>query len=243
MEKMKTASILKHALFLATTCAAICLAPVGQAGILASGVALYGDSVSINYLGTQINTAAGTFGDASFNGGSIPDFWCIDLTHTVPYPPWSLPNYTQAPFQSSPLSFNGTEVSNLETLFFNNYTGALFTDPNNAAAFQLAIWDVLFDSDGTLTTYDPTSTFGVVSGTIAPSVVTQAQAWVTAAETSTQHPFTLIQLTSSAGNQAFIYPGPPSVTVPEPTGFALLGAGLVAMMFVTRRRRTDGNLA
>lgn len=232
-------------LCVAAAFAAMSLAPIGQAGTLASGVSLFGDSVTINYMGSNNSTSAGVFEDATFNGGAIPDFWCIDLTHTVPYPPWSLPGYTEAPFQSAPLTFTGTEVSNLETLFFNNYSGSLFTSPDNAAAFQLAIWDVLFDTDGNLSTYGGgvSSAFGVVSGSIAGSVVSEAQGWITTAETGTQHPYTLTQLTSSNGNQSFIYPGAPSVTVPEPTELALLGAGLVAMMFVTRRRRTDGHWA
>jgi hypothetical protein len=239
--KMKTASILKRALLVGTTCAAISWVAVAQAGTLKSGGTLYGDSVSVNYLGNQINTSAGVFPKASFNGVSIPDFWCIDLTHTVPYPPWSINDYTEAVFQSGPLSFTATQVSNLRTLFFNDYNGSLFTDPDNAAAFQLAIWDVLFDSDGTLTTYPGNggSTFGVVPGTIASSVVTLAQGWITTAENGPQHGFQLTQLTNSDGHQAFVYPGPPSVNVPEPTGLALLGAGLLAL-FVARRRQTTG---
>ena len=38
--------------------------------------------------------------------------------------------------------------------------------------------------------------------------------------------------------QNFIYPSPLGLTVPEPSGLGLLGAAFVAMVFVTRRRRT-----
>ncbi len=239
---MKT--IFNRLLYIGAAFAAMSLAAIAQAGTLASGALLYGDSVTINYLGTNNSTSAGTFEAATFNGGAIPDFWCIDLTHTVPYPPWTLSGYTETAVSG----FTATQLDNLQTLFFNNYSGSLFTDPDNAAAFQLAIWDVLFDTDtpvGNLSTYTGNggSAFGVVSGTIAASVVSEAQGWITTAETGTQHPYTLTELASSNGNQNFIFPGPPSVTVPEPTELALLGAGLVAMMFVTRRRRTDGHPA
>jgi len=235
-------SMLNRLLYVGTACAAMSLAATGQAGTLASGLPLYGDSVTINYLGTNNYTSAGVFEAATFNGGAIPPFWCIDLTHTVPYPPWSLSGYTETAVSG----FTAAQLDNLQTLFFNNYSGSLFTDTDDAAAFQLAIWDVLFDTDGDLSTYigNGASAFGVVSSSIAASVVSEAQAWTTAAETGTQHPYTLTELASSNGNQNFVYPGPPSVTVPEPTELALLGAGLVAMMmFVTRRRRTDGHWA
>jgi hypothetical protein len=241
MRRMKTKSILKRLLLAAAACAAMSLASVGQAGLLGS-TNLYGDAVTISYNGAQTGTTAGAFEGATFNGGLIPPFWCIDLLDHVPYPPWVLPDYSAAPFQSPPLTFTSAEVSNLETLFSNQYSGTLFTSTDNAAAFQLAIWDILFDNDGNLSTYGA-SGFGVVSGSIAPGVVTLAQGWITAAETGPQNPYPLIQLTNSSvpPYQNFTYPGPQG-EVPEPAGLALFGAGFIAMMFVTRRRRTDVHL-
>ena len=116
-------------LYIGAAFAAMSLAAIGQAGTLASGLLLYGDSVTINYLGNNISTSAGTFEAATFNGGAIPDFWCIDLTHTVPYPPWTLSGYTETAVSG----FTATQLDNLQTLFFNNYSGSLFTDPDNAA--------------------------------------------------------------------------------------------------------------
>jgi hypothetical protein len=242
MEKMKIT--FNRLLYVGAAFAAMSLAAIAQAGTLASGAPLYGDSVTINYQGVDNSTAAGAFVDASFNGGAIPPFWCIDLTHTVPYPPWSIDGYTESAFVSG--TFTGTQVSNLDTLFANNYSNALFTNADDAAAFQLAIWDILFDTDSNLSSYigNGGSAFGVVSSSIAASVVSEAQGWTTTAETGTQSPYALTELVSSTGNQNFIFPSPPtSKTVPEPTGLALLGAGLVAMMFVTRRRRTNGHWA
>ena len=243
---MKTESVLKRLSLVGAACAAMSLAPVGQAGTLGS-TNIYGDAVTISYLGVSTGTTAGAFEGATFDGSPIPPFWCIDLLDHVPYPPWAFPDYTQAPFQSAPLTFTPTEVSNLRTLFSNNYSGTLFTSTDNAAAFQLAIWDVLFDTDGMHSTYTGNggSAFGVVPGSIGAGVVAVAQGWVTAAETGPQSPFSLTQLTNSnvPPYQSFIYPSPPSVTVPEPGELALLGAALVAMMFVTRRRGTGVHLA
>jgi hypothetical protein len=242
---MKT--IFNRLLYVGAAFGAMSLAPIGQAGILQS-TGIYGDAVTISYNGVQTGTTAGAFLGATFNGGTIPPFWCIDLNDHVPYPPWTspgLPDYTEAVFQSSPLSFTATQVLNVETLFSQEYAHvSSFSSTTDVAAFQLAIWDLLFDdSFHDLSTYGA-SGFGVVS--IADtSAQTEAQAWINSAVAGPEQTYVLTQLTNSTipPYQNFLYSGPPSVTVPEPTELALLGAGLVAMMFVTRRRRTDGHPA
>jgi hypothetical protein len=233
---MKPTSKLKSLLGVAVACAAASLADTGQAGILGS-TSIFGDSVTISYNGAQTATTAGAFEGATFNGLSIPNFWCIDITHHVPYPPWTIPNYTQAPFQSAPLNFTSTQVSNLKTLFAQDYSSvSSFLSATNVAAFQLAIWDLLFDDDNNLST---TATgFGVVSITDTAALI-EAQNWVNSADNpSAQQNFTLTQLTNSDGHQAFVFPGPPREELPEPTDLALLGAGLAAMMFGLWRRRS-----
>ena len=70
-----------------------------------------------------------------------------------------------------------------------------------------------------------------------PGTVGLAQGWLNSLSGLPTSSFVLFQLTSR-GNQDFITPGTPGLLVPEPTGIALLGAGLLAMVLV-RRRRAD----
>jgi hypothetical protein len=214
------------------------LAGTGHAGSLGS-TSIFGDSVTISYNGTQTATTAGAFLGATFNGSPIPPFWCIDVINHVPYPPWTITDYTEAPFQSAPLSFSSTQVSNLETLFAQEYSAvSSFSSQTDVAAFQLAIWDLLFDNDFNLSTSGATG-FGVVSiGDGA--ALTEAQTWVTNAHGGTQQTFTLTQLTNSDSppHQAFVFPTPSRLELPEPSDLALLGGGFAAMMFALWRRRS-----
>jgi hypothetical protein len=235
-EIMKT-KFFHRLLYVGATCAGMSLAPIGQAGNLSS-TSIYGDPVTISYLGVATATKAGAFLGATFDGGAIPPFWCIDLIDHVAYPPWTYPNYTAAPFQSAPLSFTGTEVSNLETLFSQEYASvASFSSTTDVAAFQLAIWDVLFDTDHLLSTYVGSggSSFGVVSISDA-AAETLAQTWVNNAVTGPQQPYSLTQLTNSSvpPYQSFVFPSPPRET-PEPLSLLLAGIALGAMALVLRR--------
>ncbi|HXX84122.1 MAG TPA: PEP-CTERM sorting domain-containing protein [Casimicrobiaceae bacterium] len=236
---MKPTPMVKSLLGVAVACAAVSWAGIGQASPLGS-TAIFGDSVTINYEGTQTDTTAGAFLGAIFNGSTIPPFWCIDLIDHVPYPPWTLPDYTEAPFQSPPLNFSSTQVSNLETLFAQEYAYvSSFSSQTNVAAFQLAIWDLLFDTDYNLYTYPGMggSTFGVVS--IGDSAAeTEAQNWINSAHTGIQQTYSLTQLTNSDDPryQGFVFPTPFGESIPEPSDLALFGAGLAAMLFGLRRR-------
>ena len=230
---MKTQSAVKRVLLACAVCGVLSAASMVQAGVLAT-TGYTGEAVTINFNGSNQSTAAVAFTGATFDGNPIDPFWCIDLAKHVPYPAWSISGYTAAPFQSAPLGFSAGQVQDLRNLFASRL-GSAFADVQHTAAFQLAIWDVLFDNDRNLSTTGPGG-FGVV--TIGdPGTVGLAQGWVNALVGMAPSSFLLVQLTNPE-HQNFITPGSAGGDVPEPAGIALLGIGLLAMMFVGRRRAT-----
>jgi hypothetical protein len=118
----------------------------------------------------------------------------------------------------------------LARLFTNDLSQALL-DAQHSAAFQIAIWDILFDNDGNLSTSGGVGQFGA-SGNA--TTIAWAQGYLDNLGSGAAS-YPLIQLTSRA-NQDFITPGPLG-QVPEPSPLPLVGAGLAAMMFAMRRRK------
>jgi hypothetical protein len=231
---MKTGSFLKGALAAGVACLVLSVASVAHAGVLTSS-SLSGQGVTINVNGVSTGTTAGAF-TGTFDDGTGPVgiiFWCIDLFKHVSYPPFSYTGYSADPFLTSPpaLPFDATRQTNLARLFTNNFSHAL-DDAQHSAAFQIAIWDILFDNDATISTYGGAGQFGISSGNAA--TIALAQSYVSGLGSGTPN-YPLTQLTSRE-HQDFITPGT-FHDVPEPSPLPLLGAGLAVMMFAMRRRK------
>ena len=146
---MKNGSLLKRALLVGSACAALFAAPVGQAGTLIID-SITGEGVTIRGAVTG-NTIAGTFA-GHFEGDPL-FWWCVDLLKHVSVPGGPYTDYTLATFQSAPLGFNATQEAELRTVFALDPGPSKITNAHDAAVFQLAIWDVLFDDDHDLSTW------------------------------------------------------------------------------------------
>jgi PEP-CTERM motif len=225
---MKLGSFLKRGMLVGATCAAMFVAPVSQAGTL-EVTSINGEGV--NLIGAVTGgTIAGTF-SGKFNGDPIY-FWCIELLQHINIG-GTYTNYTAADFQSSPLAF--ATANQLKTLFNLFYTVPP-TSAHDAAVFQIAIWDIVFDNDYLVATGG--AGFGVDPVAGDPNAIANAQTMVDAVFASRDRPFALTQLTNP-DLQDFITPKLPGL-VPEPAGLALFGAGLIAMMVGMRRRKSGG---
>jgi hypothetical protein len=201
---------------------AIAVIPATYAGTLKSNNPAY--TVGSQTFGLSIG---GTVGAGGFSGtfdGSPIQFWCAELTQF--FSPGASYVYTE----SLP---NNATFTILGRLFHEAY-GAALSDAEHSAAFQLAIWEILYDGDLDLLA----GGFQVTNNHGHGATVTLAQGWLdNLGSFSDNYDVFLLQ---NDAHQDFITPGPSGRReTPEPTPLALVGAGLLAMI-VASRRRTAG---
>lgn len=241
---MKTITTLfGRALAAATLGLATAFMPVAQADILETGDFAAGYQTFGLSTGQSVST--GGF-EGEWNDEDII-FWCIQLDeyfnrHST---------YTDyVPNAGSLSGMSPTTVTLLGQLFTQRYGSTLVTDVdpdiNRSAAFQLAIWEIV---------YDPTNlnlsnsgglggSFYVKSGPADTQAL--AQTWLN--ELGGPAASNLIFLQSVGhfgsaqnwvpGHQDFVtYKPPLSQSVPEPHGLALVALAMLAMLGILRMRR------
>ncbi len=207
-----------------------------------TGSGISGEGVTITYNGAATNTTAGVFtGTFDADGaGPIPVvnnilLWCIDIFQRVSNP-FSYPDYTAAIYQSAPLTFSAGAAAGSGATVRQQLTARRCPTPSTQAAFQLAIWDILFDTDANLSTAGAVG-FGATGNA---ATINLAQGYIAGLGTGT--PSLLAVQFTSGEHQDFITPGLiPGVNcvtcqVPEPSPLPLLVIGAAGMLFAMRRR-------
>lgn len=211
------------------------------AGLLSSTAAL-ADAVTITgfqWGSSDIDTSmSGTVSVGQFKGtlnGNAFVTYCTDLHETFN---WNTPytNYFPAA-NGSTYGFTAAQALTLGKLY--TVADAQVDTRDESVAFQLAVWEALYDSTYEVRNVAGRGSFYVESGgNLAQK--TLANAWLAQASALGSSQFNVTRLASvdapqrNDGHQDFILVN----RVPEPQTHALMLAGLGAMALVARRRRT-----
>ena len=214
---MKMQSLLRRVLVGPALCALFMASPLSHGAILiGTGYANGHEAFTL--------TGAGTVNAGGFMGtldGTPLLFWCAELTQTFGF-------FDPQPYNVIPL--NNPTLSGL----FDEVGGstAAIATTRSSAAFQLAIWEILFE--GTTTTPYSLST-GSFQATGADTLaIDMANAWLLALAGPGN---TVLAMLTNRDHQDFLTDQtPPGLLVPEPASLPLVGVGILAVMIALRRR-------
>ena len=176
------------------------------------------------------NFSAGEF-TGLWNGNSFSAM-CVDVMRTLNLGT-TYTNFTA--MTPAAYGFTTTQVGLFNRLY-TNYYGASRASNVNAAAFQLATWEITYDGDSALNLAANTFTLGSTGNAAA---VTLAGTWLAtlAAQNTGNWSFTVLDSATVHGGQSATQDLLVAIPVPEPSTYALLLAGLGMVGFIARRRR------
>ena len=171
----------------------------------------------------QFGLPQGTFNAGAFKGtwnGTPIIFWCIELTQTFSFGT-HFTTYTPSVATNALLS----------QLFSAAFGGAL-SSTQNSAAFQLAIWEIIYDGSN-LNLND--GAFKVLDNKGNGATVATAQGYLNSVLAASPN-YNLVFL-SNPNHQDFVTANivPTTTLVPEPGSLALFAIALIAAGFVRAR--------
>jgi hypothetical protein len=227
---MLRTSVLRLASVVSIASACFLGAPAAQAtALVGNGFANGSENFLLSASFTPVENPVPAGGFTGTFGGTPILFWCADLMRTFSF--GTSYDYTASLYTNTNLSRLFTEVGG---------SAAATATTNSSAAFQLAIWEILFEG----TTVSPyslsTGDFKVTNDYGNTAAVTLANQWLAALGSFA--PTTTLVWLSNDTHQNFITDTtiPSRLLVPEPLPLSLVGLGLLAMIFVTRRQTKQG---
>lgn len=120
------------------------------------------DSTSVDVVGSGTSVYAGGFemSDSSANG--LGDFvaWCLDLAAWLGTSGSHEYKTTETPFQNGGASLMSGGLARVASVFNANFGASITATADASAAFQLALWESVYDTDMNITsgTFKATST-------------------------------------------------------------------------------------
>lgn len=195
-------------------------APAGGAGVSISKT----DAPTRDY-----NGSGGGFVMTNTTPGSVDSFvsWCVDIFQ---YIPGSTPG--EYSLDAGGLTLNSAsrnDLGRLATMFLSTATTPGAGSGNNAAAFQLAIWEILYERN--------TPSYNLASGSFFSNAAlsaphTIAQGWLNQVNnpSNSANTYSLNVYTSQGFQDQITFQN-----VPEPTTLGLLGIGLIGIGWARRR--------
>ncbi|MGI1662932.1 VPLPA-CTERM sorting domain-containing protein [Palleronia sp. KMU-117] len=74
--------------------------------------------------------------------------WCLDIGNTLSIPGSGTPYHqTGTPFSNTTGALSGTTVGTIRALFETSYATLDLASPSQSAGFQLALWEILYETD------------------------------------------------------------------------------------------------
>ena len=195
-------------------------------------------SKSVNYTLTAPNVAKTGSTDAGgfntvLNGGPSFTSYCVDLYETISFADPAYTNYNQVDGSVYFVAPHAAADADIGKLYS---AGHVVNNAVTQAAFQIAIWEIAFETSGLYNLGNGTAMFS--GGTAASSgALTLATTWLGSLGTNTMDVKVLESLATQQvrGHQDVVFAQP----VPEPSTYALMAAGLLSIVFVSRRRSSQ----